>query len=185
MAAIHVDGRLNLSASTVTGNGGTAAVHVRNPASSYNRVSNTTFDSNEARGLQSQDGELRILNSDFVGNQNGGLLAIDTTTTITGSSFTGGSAFNGGAIFTLGGSLTFADGDISGNTAGSGGGVFASGTAVALRNATISQNTADSFHGGAVAIMRGGPSGGRVCVDDRTIIGDRQHGRTGRWCDLL
>ena len=100
---------------------------------------------------------------------NGGAIGSQGTVTITGSTLTGNSATNGGAVYVSGSGTKFTmhSGAISGNTvqsAGqktSGGGVFVSlGTTFTMKGGTISDNTATT-KGTSVGSKA---MGGGVCV---------------------
>ena len=98
---------------------------------------------------------------------NGGAIGSQGTVTITGSTLTGNSATNGGAVYvTSGGVFTMHSGTISGNTVQSaapktrGGGVFVSlGATFTMEGGTISGNTAITQGGTGTKAMGGG-----VCV---------------------
>jgi predicted outer membrane repeat protein len=77
--------------------------------------------------------------------------------TITGSTFRGNSAANGGGIDSDS-TLTITDSTFSGNSATSGGGILNSGK-LTLTNSTIADNSASGFGGG---IYGGGFGGGNV-----------------------
>ena len=98
---------------------------------------------------------------------NGGAIGSQGTVTITGSTLTGNSATNGGAVYvTSGGVFTMHSGTISGNTVQSaapktrGGGVFVSlGATFTMKGGTISDNTATTSGTIGTKAMGGG-----VCV---------------------
>ena len=67
--------------------------------------------------------------------------------TLTGTTFTGNSAINGGALYNTGGTATISGGSFTGNTAsGQGGAIYSAGT-TNVTGSTISGNTANSGAG--------------------------------------
>ena len=109
------------------------------------------------------DGSLQIVRTsvrnNIAGSEGGGLWNGMGTTTISGGTYSGNSAPDGGALYNDGGDIVLDRGTVvSDNSAtgeaGSGGGLFGSGGSVTARQAIFSGNTANRA-GGAVEIANG------------------------------
>ncbi len=130
-------------------------------------VIDCTFKNDVAGGggaINSLNGPLTVIDSTFSDNSSnagvhaagGAIEAINSATTIKTSSFfsnvSGGSnpKVGGGAIFTVGQTLTIIDSIFRGNSAPSGGAVFKDGDPLTILDSTFTDNTADPGYGGGL-----------------------------------
>ncbi len=162
-AGIHVTStttQLTLRDSAITGNsamdGGAIYFYgLLNTPGSFLRIENSTLTANSATsegGAIRIFGRLLIYGTTFTGNtarQGGAIYSRDGTFQVSNSHFAGNSATTeGGAIWTYK-ALTLTASSLSGNSAPYGGGIFSSFSGIiTVENSTLTANSAREFGGG-------------------------------------
>ena len=165
---IDAAGQLVLRDSIITGN--QIGVRIVNNASGFGQVASTTFENN-ATGLSSTNGELRITASEMA-NNGYGLVGNDSYLRLSGTTLRDnslpGAALSGGKLRLYASQVR--DNDDSG--------IAGFNTEIEIINSTISGNTAPS-HGGGVFAFRDSYSSAIVTVHGSRFYNNHSGGRGG------
>jgi predicted outer membrane repeat protein len=166
-------GELNLTKSlTIQGPGAGNLTISGNNASRVFEVAQGTTVTLSGLTISKGDGVASASSSNPWGGYGGGILNHGTLT-VSGGTFSGNSAHEGGGIYSDGGTVTVSSSTLFGNAASYGGGMYNSGGTATVSNGSI-LSTNDASSGGGIYI-----AGGTVTVSNSTLSGNTAYNGGG------